>query len=137
MANVRSLMNHRMPVKYTSDVPPMRRMASSLLAAISCRARSWRSCRSAALIGLASALRDFNLAIGSGSDLLAASPCAAVSALPVWVKATVAATPADCKKLRREDFISGSAPGLGECIEYHSSRVGTNLVSAFLTADRK
>ncbi len=60
-------------------------------------------------MGLASAFRDFSLAMGSGNGLLAASPWKA-NALPGCDSATVAAIPAVCRKLRREDFMNVRLP---------------------------
>src|SRR5258708_27213702 len=112
MANVRSLINQRILVKYTSDVPPITMMASSLLSAINCRARSILCWRSSTVMGDASERRDFNLAIGAGS-VLDVSPCA--NDVLGCASATVAAIPALCRKFRRvTGFIKGS---LGDWIE--------------------
>src|SRR6185437_12028357 len=65
-ANSRSLFHQRMFVKYSRDVPPIMKIASSLLSRISRRARSSLSRRSSTVIGLASLLRDLSSAIDGG-----------------------------------------------------------------------
>ena len=50
----------------SSEVPSARRIASRWLAAMSCRAFSWRAARSSTVIGLARSFMDFRLAIDGG-----------------------------------------------------------------------
>jgi len=60
------------------------------------------------VMGCASALRDFSLAIGSGSGLREVSVCAL--ATTAWLKANVPANPADRKNSRRECLLNAWAP---------------------------
>src|SRR5215831_4686159 len=91
-----------MPVKYRSEVPGLRRIASRPFERISSRAFSWRSLRSGMLIGLGSPFKDLSLAIAGGRGLQSRENSSAGPRLES--AATPAAVVVDCKKRRRESM---------------------------------
>src|SRR5439155_18595316 len=103
-AKSRSLFPQRMPVKYVSDVPPARTIASSEVSAMRRRARSIRARRSSFVIGVAWLRIDVSAAMPGGSGPLSARiprpRCAETRAMDRPAPATVDSQ----RKARRESI---------------------------------